>query len=452
MTAIKTARADSPRGPRTACPGNTLSGVRAAAPDKSASHRAVILSALAHGTSRITGLLESADVMATAGAVKALGAHVARASDGSWTITGCDWTSPAGPLDLGNAGTGVRLLMGAAARFDLEAVFTGDESLSRRPMGRVLDPLRLMGARSEATEGGRLPARLFGTSRLTPMTYTPPVASAQVKSAVLFAGLGAHGETVVIEPHATRAQTEVMAPLFGADMSVERHGPGLTARVRGGRTLTPCDLEIPGDPSSAAFLIAAALITEGSDVTVTGVMTNEARFGLYETLREMGADLQITPAGTRCGEPLADIRARFSALKGVVVPEERAPSMIDEYPVLSVIAAFAEGETRMLGLAELRAKESDRLAASAAMLRANGVGVALGPDSLTVTGCGPKGAPGGGEVITDHDHRLAMAGLVFGLAAQNPVRVDDVAMIATSYPGFFADFAALGAQITSDPA
>lgn len=450
MTAMKTARADAPRGPRTARSGNALSGVRGAAPDKSASHRAVILSALAHGTSRISGLLESADVMATAGAVKALGAELVRAGDGSWTITGCDWTSPAGPLDLGNAGTGVRLLMGAAARFDLQAVFTGDESLSRRPMGRVLDPLSLMGVRSEAAEGGRLPARLFGSSRLTSMTYTPPVASAQVKSAVLFAGLGAHGETVVIEPHATRAQTEVMAPLFGADMSAERDGPGLIARVRGGKTLTPCDLDIPGDPSSAAFLVAAALITEGSDVTVTGVMTNEARFGLYETLREMGADLQITPAGTRCGEKMADIRARFSTLKGVTVPAERAPSMIDEYPILSVIAAFAHGETRMLGLAELRAKESDRLASSAAMLQANGVSVELGPDSLTVTGCGPKSAPGGGEVITDHDHRLAMSGLVFGLAARNPVRVDDVAMIATSYPGFFADMAALGARITPD--
>lgn len=452
MTAIETTRADAERGPRTALSGNALSGVRAAAPDKSASHRAVILSALAHGTSRITGLLESADVMATAGAVKALGAELVRASDGAWMITGRDWTSPSGPLDLGNAGTGVRLLMGAAARFDLEAVFTGDESLSRRPMGRVLDPLSQMGVRSEAAEGGRLPARLFGSSRLKSMTYTPPVASAQVKSAVLFAGLGADGETVVIEPRATRAQTEVMAPLFGAEMSVERSGAGLSVRVRGGRTLSPCDLEIPGDPSSAAFLMAAALITEGSDVTVTGVMTNEARFGLYETLREMGADLQITPAGTRCGEPLADIRARFSALKGVVVPAERAPSMIDEYPILSVIAAFAHGETRMLGLEELRAKESDRLAASAAMLRANGVGVELGPDSLTVTGCGPKSAPGGGEVITDHDHRLAMSGLVFGLAAREPVRVDDVAMIATSYPGFFADMAAIGADITPDPA
>lgn len=447
MTAFETVRAARARGPKTARPGSALTGTRRAAPDKSASHRAVLLSALAHGTSRITGLLESADVMATAGAVRALGAELARGDDGVWTITGRDWTSPAAPLDLGNAGTGVRLLMGAAARFDLEAVFTGDESLSRRPMGRVLDPLNAMGVRSEAAEGGRLPARLFGTSRLSPMTYTPPVASAQVKSAVLLAGLGADGETMVIEPRATRAQTEVMAPLFGAEMSVERDGAGLVARVRGGKTLTPCDLEIPGDPSSAAFLIAAALITEGSDITVTGVMTNEARFGLYETLREMGADLQITPAGTRCGEPLADIRARFSALKGVTVPAERAPSMIDEYPILAVVAAFASGRTRMLGLEELRAKESDRLAASAALLTANGVAVELGEDSLVVTGCGAAGAPGGGEVVTDHDHRLAMAGLVFGLAARDPVRVDDVAMIATSYPGFFDDMEAVGAQI-----
>jgi len=447
MTALETARRDAVSGPRTARPGNALSGVRGAAPDKSASHRAVILAALAHGESRITGLLESADVMATAGAVRALGADVKRDADGRWVITGRDWTSPTGPLDLGNSGTGVRLLMGAAARFDLEAVFTGDESLSRRPMGRVLDPLREMGVESEAAEGGRLPARLSGTSGLKPLVFTPPVASAQVKSAVLLAGLGAQGETIVIEPRATRAQTEIMAPLFGADMEVEHDGPGLTARVRGGRTLTPCDLAIPGDPSSAAFLVAAALITPGSDVTVRGVMTNPARFGLYTTLQDMGADLTVTPAGTRCGEELADIRARFSSLKGVTVPEERAPSMIDEYPILSVVAAFADGETRMLGLEELRAKESDRLAASAAMLDANGVGVALGPDSLIVTGCGAGGARGGGEVATDHDHRLAMSGLVLGLAAREPVRVDDVAMIATSYPGFFDDMAAIGAEI-----
>ncbi|MEQ8406080.1 MAG: 3-phosphoshikimate 1-carboxyvinyltransferase [Oceanicaulis sp.] len=447
MTAVKTDRSDAPRGPRTARRAKALGGILAAAPDKSASHRAVIFSAMAQGTSRVSGLLESADVLATLGAVTALGAGAARGEDGAWAITGRDWTSPAGPLDLGNSGTGVRLLMGAAARFDLEAVFTGDESLSRRPMARVLDPLALMGVKSAPAEGGRLPARVTGSSALKSVTYTPPVASAQVKSAVLLAGLGAEGETVVIEPRATRAQTEVMAPLFGADMAMERDGAGLVARVRGGRTLTACDLTIPGDPSSAAFLIAAALITEGSDITVTGVMTNEARFGLYETLKEMGADLTLTPAGTRCGEALADIRARFSHLKGVTVPAERAPSMIDEYPILSVVAAFAEGETRMLGLEELRAKESDRLAASAAMLQANGVRLALGADSLTVTGCGPGGAPGGGEVATDHDHRLAMSGLVFGLAAKQPVRVDDVAMIATSYPGFFDDMAAVGAGI-----
>ncbi|MGJ3230713.1 MAG: 3-phosphoshikimate 1-carboxyvinyltransferase [Oceanicaulis sp.] len=447
MTADRQDLRPAPRGPRTARPGKGLSGVRRAAADKSASHRAVILAALARGTSRIDGLLESADVLATAGAVRALGADVERSADGAWAITGRDWTSPAAPLDLGNSGTGARLLMGAAARFELEAVFTGDESLSRRPMARVLDPLALMGARSEAAEGGRLPARLIGSSSLKAITYTPPVASAQVKSAVLLAGLGAEGETVVIEPRATRAQTEVMAPLFGADMDMARDGAGLVARVRGGRALTPCDLEIPGDPSSAAFLVAAALITEGSDITVRGVMINEARFGLYETLQEMGAELTMTPAGTRCGEPLADIRARYSALKGVTVPPERAPSMIDEYPILSVVAAFAKGETRMLGLEELRAKESDRLAASAAMLQANGVVVEVADDSLVVKGCGPGGAPGGGEVVTDHDHRLCMSGLVFGLAAKAPVRVDDVAMIATSYPGFFEDMAAVGAEI-----
>ncbi len=435
-------------GPRTARRGGKIAGTLTAAPDKSISHRALIFSAMAAGRSEVRGLLESADVLATAGAVSALGATLTRVGDGHWLIDGVErWTSPAAPLDLGNSGTGVRLLMGAASRFDLTAEFVGDASLSSRPMERALAPLRLMGVTAKAAEGGRLPVRLTGTSALKSITYTPPVASAQVKSAILLAGLGADGETIVIEPHATRAHTETLAPLFGADMSLERDGPGLIARVHGGKALHPASIHVPGDPSSAAFPIAAGLVAGTGPVTITGVMTNPARFGLYEVLKMMGADITITPAGTRAGEALADITVRPGSLKGVEVPPEIAPSMIDEYPILSVIAAFADGITHMTGLAELRAKESDRLAASAALLAANGVKVDLGEDSLTVHGMGPGGVPGGGLVKTLHDHRLAMSGLVLGLGAKEPVTVDDIAMIATSYPGFFDDMAALGAQI-----
>lgn len=443
-----TAASQPAAGPRTARPAKRLTGQLAAAPDKSVSHRALMFSALAAGTSRISNLLESADVMATARAVAALGADVRRDGAGAWTVTGRgQWTSPSAPLDLGNAGTGVRLLMGAAARFDLEAVFTGDASLSSRPMARVLDPLAAMGARSES-QGGRLPARLFGSSRLKPIDYGPPVASAQVKSAILLAGLGAEGETIVREAHATRGHTETMGPLYGADMDAAPDGAGLTVRVRGGRALTPHDLAVPGDPSSAAFAITAALVTEGSAVTLTGVMENPARSGLYAVLQDMGADLTITPAGACAGERLVNMSARSGMLTGIEVDESRAPSMIDEYPILAVIAAFAEGVTVMKGLAELRAKESDRLAASAAMLAANGVKIELGEDYLVVHGCGAGGVPGGGLVETRHDHRLAMSGLVMGLGAREPVTVDDVAMIATSYPGFFDDMAWLGAEIT----
>ncbi len=434
-------------GARTARRAAPAAGKLRAAPDKSCSHRAFIFAGMAKGTSRIEGLLESADVLATGRAVAQLGAEVSRDEDGRWTVTGApDWRSPEESLDLGNSGTGVRLLMGAAARFNLTARFTGDESLSSRPMARVLDPLRMMGAVSEAADGGRLPVTLKGHGGLHAIDYTPPVASAQVKSAILLAGLGAMGETIVREPHATRDHTETMAPIFGADVRVIREGGALTAIVRGGRSLHAADVRIPGDPSSAAFPAAAALVT-GGEVLIEGVMTNPARFGLYQTLREMGADMDIRPAGEAAGEALADIAIRASALKGVDVPPERAPSMIDEYPILSVIAAFAEGTTRMTGLAELRAKESDRLAASAALLQANGVEIELLDDALIVHGKGPGSVPGGGLVKTLHDHRLAMSGLVLGLGAAEPVTVDEVAMIATSYPGFFDDMAALGAVI-----
>ena len=444
----KDALAGTASGRRKAGRPGALSGTLAASPDKSISHRAIILAGMAAGTSRIEGLLESADVMATAGAVRALGAEVERTGEGRWQVTGApQWRSPAVALDLGNSGTGVRLLMGAAARFALTARFVGDESLSSRPMERALAPLRLMGITAGTAAGGRLPVTLAGSASLKAITYTPPVASAQVKSAILLAGLGAGGETVVIEPEATRAHTETLAPLFGADMSMERDGPGLIARVRGGRALHAADVHVPGDPSSAAFPLAAGLVAGTGPVTVTGVMTNPARFGLYNVLKMMGADITISPAGTRAGEALADITVRPGPLRGVEVPPDLAPSMIDEYPILSVIAAFADGVTHMAGLAELRAKESDRLAASAALLAANGVKVELGEDSLTVHGVGAGGVPGGGLVKTLHDHRLAMSGLILGLGAREPVTVDDVAMIATSYPGFFDDMAALGAQI-----
>jgi 3-phosphoshikimate 1-carboxyvinyltransferase len=437
-----------PTGPRTASFSKGLTGCLRAAPDKSISHRSLIFSAMAEGQSAITGLLESDDVLATARAVAQLGATVRRGDDAVWQVTGASWRSPVDALDLGNSGTGVRLLMGAAARFDLEAVFTGDESLSSRPMARVLDPLAEMGIKSDVAEGGRLPARIYGRSHIQPIDYTPPVASAQVKSAVLLAGLGAKGETIVREPRLTRAHTETMGPLYGADFRVEAAGAGAVVRVRGGKTLKAHDLQVPGDPSSAAFLVAAALLTPHSDVVIEGVMTNPARFGLYETLQDMGADITLTPAGTCAGETLVDIHVRSSALKGVEVPAERAPSMIDEYPILSVIAANAEGRTTMLGLEELRAKESDRLAASARLLEVNGVKLDLGEDYLGVEGCGAGGVPGGGRVETFHDHRLAMSGLVMGLASKQPVTVDDVTMIATSYPTFFDDVATLGGLIT----
>lgn len=447
MSAFPAPSGTRPTGERTASLSKALTGRLRAPADKSISHRSMIFSAMAEGESRVEGLLESDDVLATARAVAQLGASVSRDDDGIWRVAGARWRTPTEPLDLGNSGTGVRLLMGAAARFDLEAVFTGDESLSSRPMARVLDPLAQMGIRSDAAEGGRLPARVFGSSALNPIDYTPPVASAQVKSAILLAGLGAKGDTIVREPRLTRAHTETMGPLYGAEFHVEQADGGSVIRVTGGKSLKAHDLTVPGDPSSAAFLVAAALITPDSDVVIEGVMTNPARFGLYETLADMGADIELKPAGTRAGETLVDIHVKSSALKGVEVPPERAPSMIDEYPILSVLAANAEGTTTMLGLEELRAKESDRLSASAKLLQANGVALTLGDDHLIVEGCGAGGVPGGGMVETFHDHRLAMSGLVMGLASKEPVTVDDVTMIATSYPTFFEDMAKLGAVI-----
>lgn len=436
-----------PRGPARAYPATALSGSIKAPGDKSVSHRALIFGALATGETRVEGLLESDDVLNTAKAMQALGAGVERTGGGAWTVagTGGRFTAPAAALDFGNSGTGVRLVMGAAAGAGVSAEFTGDESLSARPMRRVTDPLERMGAHFDTTDG-RLPARLEA-GRLRGIDYTPPVASAQVKSAILLAGLGAEGPTRVHEPQITRDHTETMLKLFGADVGVERNGAAATVTLTGPQVLSARNVAVPGDPSSSAFAIVAALIVPGSDVTLEGVMDNPARTGLIETLREMGADLAVTPGPDMAGERTMTIRARASRLRGIEVPAERAPSMIDEYPILAVAAAFAEGTSFMPGLAELRAKESDRLAGTAALLAANGVSVETGEESLTVKGMGCGGVPGGGRTVTHHDHRLAMSGLVLGLASREGAAVDDVSMIATSYPDFFEHMRALGARL-----
>ena len=364
----------SPHGDRlTATPGSALRGTVRGPGDKSISHRALILGALAQGVTTITGLLEGDDVLATARAVSAFGAVVEQTGPGAWRVEGLGgFSTPAGEIDCGNSGTGVRLLMGAAAGFDLTATFTGDASLSRRPMGRVTDPLTSMGATFEGAEGGRLPLTLRGGG-LRGVAYTPPVASAQVKSAILLAGLQASGETTITEPAPTRDHTERMLRAFGAEVSVRETPAGRAATVAGAARLLAQSVTVPGDPSSAAFPLVAALITPGSQVTVGGVLLNPLRTGLFDTLVEMGADLVITNRREEGGEPVGDITATHAPLRGVVVPAERAPSMIDEYPVLAVAAAVAEGETVMRGLAELRHKESDRIALTAALLTACGV-------------------------------------------------------------------------------
>ena len=353
--------------------------------------------------------------------------------------------TPGEPLDFGNSGTGVRLMMGAIAGSGAGAVFTGDTSLSSRPMRRVTDPLEAMGARLSSTEG-RLPVTLE-PSDLHGIAYTPPIASAQVKSALLLAGLGASGETIITERHATRDHTETMLRAFGVKLEVTQGDDGVQIRLPGQQSLKAQDVTVPGDPSSISFALVAALILPGSEVHITGVMDNPSRTGLIETLKEMGADLEITPGPIMAGERTMDIIARYSQLHGVDVPASRAPSMIDEYPVLGVAAAFASGTTSMAGLAELKAKESDRLAGTADLLSRNGVSVEAGEDSLTVYGKGAGMVRGGGTVATHHDHRLAMSALVLGLAAQQPVTIDDASMIATSYPGFADDMRALGATL-----
>jgi 3-phosphoshikimate 1-carboxyvinyltransferase len=426
-----------------------LSGKVRVPGDKSISHRALILGALAVGESRISGLLEGEDVLNTAKSMRALGARVERTGGFAWKVNGvgvAGFASPQNALDFGNSGTGCRLVMGAVAGCPITAVFDGDASLRSRPMRRILDPLELMGAKAgETREGGRLPLTLHGARDPVPITYKTPVASAQIKSAVLLAGLAAPGVTTVIEQEASRDHTELMLKHFGADIVSTREGAhGRKIALTGQPELHGAEVVVPADPSSAAFPIVAALIVEGSDLVLSDVMTNPLRTGLFTTLREMGASIEESAARGDTGEPMAQLRVRASKLRGVEVPPERAPSMIDEYLVLAVAASFAEGTTVMRGLKELRVKESDRLEATADMLRVNGVKVEVAGDDLIVEGRGH--VPGGGLVKTHMDHRIAMSALVMGLAADKPVKVDDTAFIATSFPDFIPMMRALGAE------
>lgn len=420
--------------------------------DKSMSHRAFLLGLLAPGVTEASGVLEGDDVLRTAAACKALGAQVERLGEGRWRIAGSGLgtlLAPTGPLDFGNAGTGSRLMMGVVAGHAVAATFDGDASLRKRPMRRILDPLERMGASVlEQAEGGRCPIALRGAAEPIPIDYETPVASAQIKSAILLAGLNSPGRVSVREKEASRDHTEKMLAHFGAEIAVEPWGEaGRKVTLTGRPKLAPAPVAVPADPSSAAFAMVAALITPGSDVVIEGVMTNPLRTGLLTTLREMGADIETLDLRFEGGEEVADLRVRACALKGVDVPAARAPSMIDEYPILAVAAAFASGPTRMAGLQELRVKESDRLAAVAAGLIAAGAPCAIEGDDLIVEG-GAGHVRGGGEVATHLDHRIAMSFLVMGLASAQPMRIDDERMIATSYPAFRADMTRLGARIT----
>ncbi|WP_369814893.1 3-phosphoshikimate 1-carboxyvinyltransferase [Brevundimonas sp. Leaf168] len=428
---------------------SALTGKVRAPGDKSMSHRSMILGGMASGVTEVEGLLEGDDVLATARAVEAFGAKVQRTGDGRWRIEGAGgFKTPASVIDCGNAGTGVRLLMGAAAGYPLTATFDGDGSLRKRPMKRVTGPLADMGAAFDwqAAED-RLPVALTGGA-LKAIDYVQTVASAQVKSAILLAGLNAEGVTSVVEPEKSRDHTERMLRAFGAEVSVEERGEGWKVTLKGGQALTGTFVAVPGDPSSAAFPLAAGLIVPGSEVTVEGVMLNPLRTGLFETWIEMGADLTTTNRREAGGEEVGDITARHSSLKGVVVPEDRAASMIDEYPILAATAAFADGVTVMRGVGEMRVKESDRISLMVEGLRACGVQVEEEPEGFIVTGAGQgRSVRGGGLVHTAHDHRIAMSHLVLGLAAEQPVSVDEPGMIATSFPGFVEMMNGLGGRI-----
>lgn len=415
--------------------------------DKSISHRALILGGLAIGETIIEGLLEGEDVINTAQVMGQFGATVARDADGRWRVRGVGvggLSEPADLLDFGNSGTGARLIMGLAATHPFTSFFTGDASLRRRPMERVAGPLREMGANFVTRQGGLMPLAVIGAPQPLPISYRLPVASAQVKSAILLAALNTPGRTTVIEPEATRDHSERMLRHFGAEITVTDSAEGRVITLEGQPELTAQEIVVPADPSSAAFAVVAALITPGSEVTLRNVGLNPLRTGLFETLIEMGGDITITNRRDMAGEPVGDLIVRSSDLRGIDVPPERAPSMIDEYPILSVAAACAAGETRMTGLAELRVKESDRLAAMAAGLRACGIAVEEQADGMTVSG---GKVAGGATVMTHLDHRIAMSFLVLGLVADEPIVVDDGAIIETSFPGFGALMNGLGAKI-----
>ena len=436
--------------PMSCAAAGPLRGVASIPGDKSVSHRALILGALSVGETRIEGLLEGGDVLDTGRAMRAFGATVDRTGPGAWVVHGVGvggFQEPEDVIDCGNSGTGVRLIMGAVATSDLTAIFTGDASLRSRPMGRVTEPLALFGAETRGRRGGRLPLALIGACDPMPVRYATPMPSAQVKSAVLLAGLNAPGETVVIEREPTRDHTERMLAGFGAEIATEITDEGRVITLRGQPDLRPQSIAVPRDPSSAAFPVVAALLVEGSDVLVPGIGLNATRAGVYDTLVEMGADIAFENRREEGGEPVADLRVRFGPLRGVEVPPERAASMIDEYPVLAALAATAEGPTVMRGVKELRVKECDRLDAMARGLEACGVTVEEGEDFLIVQGRGPGSVAGGAIVESRLDHRIAMSFLCLGLAAKAPIKVDDSSPIATSFPDFVGLMRGLGAEI-----
>jgi 3-phosphoshikimate 1-carboxyvinyltransferase len=423
-----------------------LKGLASVPGDKSISQRALILGAMAAGETRISGLLESEDVLSTAGAMRALGGEVTRDSPGLWRVRGAKWKSPAAPLDFGNSGTGSRLVMGAVAGQPITAIFTGDASLRSRPMARVLDPLKSFGIRYEG-QGAKalMPVTLHGAADAAAITANVSVASAQVKSALLLAALHAKGISRIGQATLTRDHTEKMLAAFGAEISVAAEGDGEVISLNGRTGLKAAPVEVPRDPSSAAFAMVAALIVPGSEIELPAILLNPRRTGLVETLLEMGADIKISNRRVSGGEEIGDLIVRHSKLKGIIVPASRAPSMIDEYPILSVAAAFAEGETVMMGLEELRVKESDRLAAILAGLHQNGVHAHESENNLAVEGS--RHVPGGGLIKTHMDHRIAMSFLTLGMASDKPVMVDDVSMIATSFPEYQNLMLGLGAML-----
>lgn len=435
--------------PLTVRPGNALKGVAKVPGDKSISHRAIILGAMSVGETRISGLLEGDDVLATARAAELFGAEVNRIAGGEWSIHGLGtggFFEPLDVIDCGNSGTGARLLIGTISTMNLAATFTGDHSLRSRPMRRIVEPLARFGAQFHGRSGNYLPMTIRGASEPVPVRYDLPVASAQVKSAVLLAGLNAPGQTIVLERWPTRDHTERMLESFGASIKADRRNGGSEIILDGYPELTAQAITVPRDPSSAAFPLAAALITPGSEVRVNGVGVNPTRIGLFDTLREMGADLEFVNSRIVGGEPVADITARHSGLSGVEVPPERAVTMIDEYPILSVLAAFAEGKTLMRGIKELRVKETDRIDAMAKGLRSCGAEVEEQADQMAVHGQGPEGVIGGATCESKMDHRIAMSFICLGLAARSPVSVDDTSSISTSFPGFSELMAGLGAE------